>query len=244
MKIGIAYNVFEGEELLEFVLSPIRSELDFVCVIYQTTSFFGNTAHEELVSNLKKLGGLIDELIEAPQLGEVGLRNLGLERSRAAGCTHHISSDVDEFYLPDQLAYAKSQVEGYDCSVVRLENYYKRPTWRITPCQNQLVSFIHPVEAEYGSGYFPYNVDLTRRCTPCEFCKEFEPREVTMHHMSFVRKNMGRKLYNNANSAHFNIPTFLADFDKYELGGRLRMVPDFMNRRTVLVDNIFNIEVK
>lgn len=253
MKLGISYNVFEGEELLPFLLPVIRKEIDFIAVVYQTVSFFGNSVHEELLPNLQNLKsqGLIDELVEAkPDLSttarnnETRMRNIGIEKSQEAGCTHHISSDVDEFYLPEQLAFAKTQMDGYDCSVISNENYYKKPTWRMYPRQKHLFPFIQKISSRCDVDVkFPYRVDVTRKCNPCNRCRFFDMNEVTMHHMTFVRKDISRKVYNSQNNAYYKVEKFLKDFDKYNLGDRLQVVPDFINRRTILVENIFNIEV-
>jgi len=158
MKLGISYPAFNGIELLEYALRAIRSEVDFVSVIYQDISFFGNSAQEDLLDILNRLADdrLIDMLICYEQDFNVGnkenetrIRNLGVDLSREIGCTHHISADVDEFYLPEQLRYVKDNIHGYDCSLVRLTNYYKHPCWQIKPEQNQQVTFIHPVDNYY-----------------------------------------------------------------------------------------------
>ena len=39
MKLGAAYNVFDGEELLENSIVSIRPEVDYVVVVYQTCTF-------------------------------------------------------------------------------------------------------------------------------------------------------------------------------------------------------------
>lgn len=158
MKLGISYVVFDGEELLPFAISSIRSEVDFISIIYQTVSYFGNPANENLVPNLKKCDVELIEFkninqcrdLREMKINELLMRNMGLELSKQAGCTHHISADVDEFYTKEQLAYAKSQMDGYDCSVVHLENYYKEPTWRIWPSQKHKVSLIQPVSSVFS----------------------------------------------------------------------------------------------
>lgn len=63
-----------------------------------------------------------------------------------------------------------------------------------------------------------------------------------MHHMTYVRKDMAKKLRNSMTGHLYEIDKFVDDFDKYQLGERLVVAPDFLTRRTVLVDNIFNIE--
>jgi hypothetical protein len=123
MKLGICYMVFDGEELLEFATSSIRNHIDFISVTYQTTSYFGNPADPNLLPLLKQLQNekLIDELIFFEpdlsvhhKINELNLRNLGLEASRKMDCTHHISSDVDEFYQGKQLDYVKDVMDNSD----------------------------------------------------------------------------------------------------------------------------------
>jgi hypothetical protein len=55
MRLGISYNVFDGEELLESSIKLIRDNVDFISVVYQTTSNFGNQCSEELVPLLHRL---------------------------------------------------------------------------------------------------------------------------------------------------------------------------------------------
>ena len=48
MKISASYNVFDGEELLEKSISSIRDSVDFISVVYQTISNFGNNCSPDL----------------------------------------------------------------------------------------------------------------------------------------------------------------------------------------------------
>lgn len=198
--------------------------------------------------------GLADELVlYEPDLklstksNELRIRNLGLQKSRDAGCTHHISADADEFYVPEQLEYAMRVMEdgGFDSSLVLNETYYKQPTWLIRPNQGFLVSLIHPVGVEYDNkADFHNGIDETRRLTSKAKCRQFSPEEFVVHHMSYVRKNLHRKMLNNSNGfLQFDLTKFLAVYDKYELGGRVMTIPDFRNRKTVEVPNRFNITI-
>ena len=64
MKLGVAYNVFDGEELLKDSIRSIKPNVDYVAVVYQTVSNFGNPCHPKLEARLKHLVdiGLVDEL--------------------------------------------------------------------------------------------------------------------------------------------------------------------------------------
>jgi len=55
MKIGVSYNLFDGEELLESSIKSIRKNVDYISVVYQTVSNFGNPCDEGLVPLLEEL---------------------------------------------------------------------------------------------------------------------------------------------------------------------------------------------
>lgn len=240
--------VFDGSELLRFAVASIRKQVDFISVVYQTTSYFGNPADPDLSTNVETAD--VDQIVHVnPDLSlhhkvnELNYRNLGLDLSIAAGCTHHISADVDEFYLPDQLEYAKSVMGDSQYSMAPLANYYKDPRFLIMPDQKQLVTFIHPVGNRYEyNKSFPFKIEITRRFVDGENYRLFSKEEVMIHHMSYVRKDIRRKLMNSDNGRLYKkMDEFAEGFDKYQLGDRLCIVPDFKNRKTVLVENIFGI---
>lgn len=258
MKLGICYMVFDGEELLEFAARSIRNNIDHISATYQTTSYFGNPADPNLFETVSRLKaeGFLDEIIHFepdlslhPKENEVRLRNIGLEASRRAKCTHHISSDVDEFYKANELEYVKRIMEegNYNYSVVPIATYYKDPTFRVIPDQNLVVSFIHPVANEYTIDIpypmFPFHMETTRRLKMVDNFRLFTRNEMTMHHMSYIRKDIHKKFKNSDNGRSYKIDKFMKNFDNYKLGDRLCLLPDFLNRRTTKVENLFNIHI-
>src|SRR3989338_7472710 len=61
MKLGVCYNVFDGEELLEPSIRAIRAEVEYIVVVYQKISNFGNEARkglERLLEQLKENGSI------------------------------------------------------------------------------------------------------------------------------------------------------------------------------------------
>ena len=87
MKIGVAYNFFDGEELLESSIKSIRNNVDYITVIYQQISNFGLNSKINIKDFLQDLVNkkLIDDFIEyKPRVGagghfnEIVKRNLGL----------------------------------------------------------------------------------------------------------------------------------------------------------------------
>lgn len=256
MKLGICYMVFDGEELLEFAATSIRNQIDHISATYQTTSYFGNPSSPELQVTMERLKtmGLIDELIFfepdltlPPKENELKLRNIGLEASRKAGCTHHISADVDEFYKADQLEYAKKVMEGdYEFSMAPLSTYYKEPTYLVWPEQKLAVSFIHPVTNEYTKDImqpeFPFRIEITRRLRDRQKYKLFTREECVIHHMSYVRKDIRKKFKNSENGRFYKLERFYGTFDNYKLGERVCLLPEYLNRKTIQVENTFGIQ--
>ncbi len=109
---GASYSVFDGEELLESSLMSIRDETDYINVVYQRTSWYGNPCSDTLldVLNACKANNLIDELIEyVPDLSksartqEREKRNVGLQHAIRAGCNFFMTMDCDEFYVKEEL---------------------------------------------------------------------------------------------------------------------------------------------
>ena len=247
---------FDGFELLEFAVKSIRGQIDHISVTYQTTSYFGNQAEIELLPTLEKLKseGFIDELIFyepdlklPPKENELRLRNIGLEASRKAGCSHHISADVDEFYDANQLNYVKKVMEdgGYNYSVARTIAYYKDPTYLVWPEQDLLVTLIHSVDNEYNKDMkypdFPFHMETTRKLLKTDRFKVLSREEFVIHHMSYVRRDIRRKFDNSDNGRFYNIDKFVKQINNYKLGERVCLLPDYLNRRTRLVENKFGI---
>lgn len=256
MKLGISYGAFDGLELLGYTIKNMRSEVDFICLVRQQIGYHGNPADSEDLETIDYLFeiGLVDEIIDYvpnlnlnPQINEINIRNLGLDRSIANGCTHHTSADVDEFYIVEQLKLAKKIIEDTDadCSVADSIDYYRRPIWRIVPERRHLVPFIHPTTSRYEANFdFPHGVDFTRRSDKCKKCCVLKPEEFEIHHMNYIRNSIKKKMINNLN--HTKVPgspnKFINHHNKYNVGEVLSIPPDNIKRTTIEVPNIFNIE--
>lgn len=256
-KLGVSYNLFDAEELLESSIKSVRDIVDYVSVVYQTESNFGNPCNEGLVPLLTKLHseGLIDELFEyKPKIAkgghynEIRKRNIGLILSEGAGCTHHMAMDSDEFYTKEQMEFVKKElVDGdYDSSACQMTTYYKKPTFRLEPKEEYYVSLFHKIKpgVEYVIGHpFPVLVDPTRRVNPGN-CRIFTRDEIEMHHMSYVRRDLRKKLTNSSASPNFrDIDKIVTYFNEWESPKQALMggAPDkFYN--TVEVENLFGVE--
>ncbi len=259
MKIGVSYNLFDGEELLESSIKSIRKNVDYISVVYQTMSNFGNPCSKGLVPLLEKLekDGLIDELFmykptlnKGGHYNEIRKRNLGLYISEGAGCTHHMAMDSDEFYTDGQFNFIKEEMlkGDFDSSACQMTTYYKNPIHRLDPKEEYYVSLLFKIRSgvEYVMGKpFPVLVDPTRRMD-AGICKIFTREEIEMHHMSYVRKDIKKKVTNSSAKVNFEawIPEFLDYFNKWEYGKDALMPGRPPGRYNIVeVENIFNINV-
>ena len=223
MKLGVSYNLFDGEELLESSIKSIRSEVDYINVVYQKKSYFGTPARFDIEDYLKNLQNkkLIDEIYlydrdfedSNKHEYEREKRDIGLHLARKRGCTHFLSMDVDEFYDVNQLKYAKQYItqNGIEASAVSIFEYLKEPIYRMidsytfTGHSDKIYNFycpfimkITPKTKRHQCGNFPCLVDPTRGLNGNGKFYLFSKQDVVMHHMSTVRKNLAQK-YNNSN---------------------------------------------
>jgi hypothetical protein len=232
MRLGISYNVFDGEELLESSIKLIRDNVDFISVVYQTTSNFGNQCSEELVPLLHRLKneGLVDELFEykpkvnkGGHLNEITKRNIGLSLSVGNNCTHHMSMDSDEYYNTEQFKKLKEIIlnNDYDSSYCQMRTYYKDWCYQLDPPEDYYVSLIFKIKnsSEYViNANSPVLVDPTRRMSPIENPVVLSRDVIEMHHGSYIRKNLRTKLENSSANVNFKnqINDIVDNYDKWE----------------------------
>lgn len=237
MRLGISYNLFDGEELLEGSIKQIRKLVDYVSVVYQTTSNFGNPCNPGLVPLLERLKseGLVDELFEyVPKVNkgghsnEIQKRNIGLALSQGAGCTHHMSMDSDEYYIPSEFEYLKNKITegGYDSTYCQMQTYYKSWGYSLNPPEEYYVSLIFKIKPD--SSYVlgspsPVLVDPTRRMSPSDKSLILKRDEIQMHHGSYIRDNIRTKLSNSSASVNFNndIDKIVSHYNNWEFPNKV-----------------------
>lgn len=252
MRLGVSYNVFDGEELLEESITKIRDNVDFICVVYQNTSNFGEFRDdlEPFLYDLKGRG-LIDYLYlynpkeiqgkHRGELNEVIKRNIGRDICvKVANCSHHITMDCDEIFVPDEFKWAKNQVieNDYDTTYVSYDNYYKnrnliisqksfmKETKQRTMNLGYMSFIVKCDERNYGVGLTPLILDPTRTID-CKDFHIFNRRDIKMHHYSYIRKNeesLRRKLnntsFNQVQKSEESIERIVKDFNNYKAGDK------------------------
>lgn len=257
-KLGVAYNLFDGYELLPYSVNSIRAHTDYICVVYQTLSNYGNSIDDGLVGTLLelKLQGLIDEFVpynpnvsKKASVNEVAKRNIGKAMCKKVGCTHFMTMDTDELYISWQFKKAKDLIFWEDCnaSACQMITYYKSGNYVLDPPESYFVPFIYRLDnrefAEYTS--WPVLADPTRKLKS-DKVYIFKREQIQMHHFSYVRKNIRTKLYNSSAYVNYeqraeNIAKY---FDRWEypekalLGGSKEKFFDVKE-----VPNIFNLSI-
>jgi hypothetical protein len=213
MKLGISYNIFDGEEILPFSLKNLRPYADFIVVVYQTTSNFGNE-NPNLLPVLEKLKeeGLIDKLfLYTPNLrndwksgicNEIEKRNIGMQICKANDCDTYMTLDCDELYDPDEFRWALFEFERgrYDTSFTKLLTYYKLPTMQLEPAEQFYAPLFYKLKKKSKHEYFEdYIVDIDRtRMIKAGHVRIYTREEIQMYHYAYVRNNLISKVNNSS----------------------------------------------
>lgn len=258
-KLGIAYNIFDDSiELLEKSIISVRNVADYITVIYQDISNMGNQSEinlKELLTEYKGKG-LIDSFYlykpqlnaPIPHINEMNKRNMGLYVCQGEGCTHFMSMDSDEFYKEYELRKVLDvMVEGnYDSSACQLQTYWKSGEWVLDPPEDYYVSLIYKIRPniDFVLGHiFPVLVDPTRRMNPGN-CKIFTRYEIEMHHASYVRDNISKKLINSSAVYNFadRVENLISYYNQWVEGNDALLAgTEEKYYKLKKVNNLFNI---
>lgn len=249
MKLGISYNLFDGEELLESSIKSVRASADHINVIYQKISNWGEPCSEnleDLLSDLVKKK-LIDKIYcyspkkTSAGKNELHKRNVGLNIAKSRFCSHFLTMDCDEFYHQNQFDEAKkfiiaNKIEASSCKFI---NYIKQPTWQIQEDAKMYIPFITKINLLTKlsrKSYFPVLVDPTRKMNGDKKFKFFEAPDLFMHHMWGVRNNLNKK-FNNSSSKKYLDPDFITQVLDYQYPNK------FLGSDVLEVENVFNIKI-
>lgn len=220
MKLGVAYNIFDGEEMLVHSVNNLRPMVDFICVVFQNTSNFGNK-NPKLFNVIKELvrDGKIDtiyhyeptfeyenkELIRDNGLrNEIKKRNIGLKICKEWGCDTFMTIDCDELYDKEQFEWAKNDFEkgGYDTSFSQMRTFYKHPTIELYPPESYYVPLFYKLkkDTEFSFSFvapYPVEIDPTRR-VKAGYSRIYGRDEIEMYHYAYVRKRIRSKVENSS----------------------------------------------
>lgn len=251
MKLIAIYNVWDSLELLKGSIEQIRESVDFVLVVAQEVSNSGEVDKRvyPFVNNLID-EKLVDQVLTYEPTGKALLRNetakrqIGLEFAKTKGFTHFIHLDCDEYYLPAEFKYAVDLIKRnyIQASWVDLYTYYKEPTLRLAKKESYGVPFItrlYPhtqVGMKHRQGY-DVPVDPSRAVNVMASRKLVG---VSMHHFSYVRQDIKKKLRNSTARNNINRPKVISEYQNAKEGTHLKAL---FNDELISVENHFNIDI-
>lgn len=235
MKLAAIYSVFDGEELLEGSIKQIYDHVDIFYLIYQNVSNYGE-AYEGGQKECERLANIYDKikLVKYVPFGgnamskERNKRKLGLKL--LDDCTHFMFVDCDEYYDVDDFGKAKEYVDRNNIqgSVCKILTYFKYPTCCYDGLDGYYVPFIHVNKRGIDNSAninYPYYVDPTRKVN----VSEVNLLPIIMHHYSWVRKDISRKIRNSTARKNIESSSLLHDYVNLKEG-----VPSKVNGRNVI----------
>jgi hypothetical protein len=267
MKLGVAYNVFDAEELLEHSINSIRECVDFIVVVAQETSNYGNVNLNlrKTLSELKDRG-LIDSIYwykptliydkKGNILSENGYENeqvkrqIGLDLCKYNQCRIFSSMDCDELYDKKQYEIAKDDfISGdYDSSFCQMRTFYKSAEYQIIPLESYYVPLFYKIDKNTKFTFafippYPVEIDPTRRIT-AGHSLIYTRNEIEMYHYSYVRKSIITKIENSsARNEQKNSDLIINHFNNFTkiTDGGLLLGNTLVD--LIKVENIFNIKL-
>jgi hypothetical protein len=203
MVLACIFNVFDGEEHLKKAIDYVKDDVDYIIILVQHESNFGEIycpSLNEVFDMIMKSDNIMFKYF-TPDLTKDGFwneqtkRQMGVDYAKDMGCTHFLLMDCDEFY-PDFKELKAEYIEsGADGSVCEIETYVAKENYRLYPPMPFKVPFIHKLTKDTMlGGAYQYNCDKTRVTK----CVSVHTMSKPMHHMSWVRDNLDRKIRNSS----------------------------------------------
>ena len=255
MKLGVFYTIYNGTELLNGAIRNIEPYVDVILLHYQNTSNRGHKSKEFLEwfeANKHKLSPKIRVLKYKPiknwkatKQNEAIKHNIAIDFLRQEGCTHFMMSACDHYYNPHEFKAAKDNLiaKPFDVTYTKMYTYYKEPTWRVTPMENYYMPFICKLTPVTRiGGRLPVLVDPSCNITPYKSYKEYDEKELILHHYSMIRQDIRNKFINAAANINWSgkVNEFVNEYENYDIVDNPG-VSYFQGRKIKVVPNWFRI---
>ena len=128
-KLIAIVNLFDGEEMLPFLINNIKPHVDGIIVVWQDVSNWGESYTPKLIHDSKTIySHYVPKKAIPPHQNETAKRNFGLQKAIAFGATHILMMDVDEFYDSNDFAREKERIYKNNLNglVCQLECFWDR----------------------------------------------------------------------------------------------------------------------
>lgn len=224
MKLCSIVLVWDDWYLLNHFVRNMGPNVDGVIVVWSRMSNYGE-AGESTEAVLWHNGDIITlnhepDLRLDPRTNETNKRNAGLNKAREMGYTHFIVSDTDEYYNSIDFNREKEkfntdlELQGLVCE---LQTYFKSPTLTIGKDITR-VPFIHRLTPTIQHSFnrrYPFawekdqiRIDPTRSLN---IDRGVKMSSIIMHHYSYVRSDLRKKIRNSSAKANIERSTTLID---------------------------------
>lgn len=217
-KLGLGIIAFEGTEHLKNITYELRDYCDIITICLQKTSYHGDPIKQEDIDEVELLKscGLIDSVIwfepekfyeddkvSGPRLIETDKRNFILDYLEfAEHCSHGLIIDSDEFYDREDFKRSKDYINSspeIHVTYCQYINYYRDYKHLLVWPYYCYVPFISEISFRFNfkNGSFDKPSDPTRRYLLEGNNKIYHLMPYTMvkmHHLSWIRKDITRKI--------------------------------------------------
>ena len=234
MKLSAIYNVWDDWDFYFLSLKRISPLVDGTICIGSFKSNFGEESYINTIHDLHDDGRDLffqfePDLKQDPRTNETNKRNYGTQKARELGYTHFLMMDADEFYEPEEFLKEKKRIEEQDLAglVCRVKCYFKSPTLTIG-YDTTLCPFIHKltpeIRCEFNRNYpFAWTDEDGRPFTNKRRIRIDPTRsmninsgvgwsEITMHHMSWIRSDVKKKIRNSTARQNIENSSIVRDY--------------------------------
>ena len=250
MKLIAIYNVWgDSLELLRGSIAQLRESVDYVLIVAQEISNAGEI-DKKVYPRCNDLidDHLVDRVITYEPVcvsllkNETAKRQLGIDWAKQNGYTHFIHMDSDEYYHVNDFEAAKIEFlkSGLTGSFIDLWTYYKEPTLRLSKKESYFVPFIHKINVNTKCG-IAYRLNYGVAVDPSRAINSPKIgflKSVSMHHFSYIRRDIAKKLRNSTAKSRIDNQRVLDEYQIAKAGTHLHTL---FNDVLVEVPNTFNI---
>jgi hypothetical protein len=248
-KLIAVINLWDGGELLPFQLDNICPMVDKTFVVYSNFSNYGESiTHVFPERDNVEYVNWEPERSATPHGNEICKRNFGLQMAKNAGASHFLMLDCDEFYDHEDFEEEKDRIYKWDLNglIGSVIEYFKEPT--LTLPSETLIPFIHKIVPGIRYSFvdkkypFAYDASSKARIDPTRRLNVYNGIEwsgIKMHHYSWVRHDIGRKIRNSSARKRLESSGIIDDY----LNAKEGYFCESIGKTLVRCENKFNIQL-
>lgn len=247
MKLAAIFNIWDDWELLYHSIRNIRPLVDGVIIVASSKSNSGEISKIPYCWIDEELIICEPDLNKSLRENETFKRNTGLKKAKELGYTHFLMMDADEFYEPKEFLKEKERILKNDLAgtVCRTKVYFREPTLTVG-YDVTLVPFIHKITPDLcfmWNTKYPFAFEGPRREIRIDPTRQMninsgmEWSDITMHHMSWVRSDIRKKIRNSTARQNIEKSTIVRDYSNAKEG----YYCEFYRAKIESCENLFNL---